>query len=428
MKKISKIIIASALSISIISGSIAGLLLYKNAHTTVDVFPVSMISTSDLGSQSTSYGIVTTDISQDVYITEDMVIQEVLVAEGDLVTIGTPLIQLDTTLAALDLELQELTINNIDIQIEAANRELYFLEHASPTKKPSSSDTPEVLIESNIYQNLSSPATGTFTPGISGSENTPDYSQEENPYDGILPSEREAKLKETKRELAALTLDRKEAVLTYEKMEQEVSEGTIRSTVNGQVKSLGNMDSMIDSNTPFLTVTSSEGFYLEGTINEMDLEQISVGHKISITNWETGTMAEAEITSISKFPVSDNTGSWGVNPNTSNYPFTAYLADAEGFQNYQTVDITFESADSTPSETIYIPVSYIRDDNGESYVYIRDENERLKRQTVETGAMLYGYYQEIKSGLTQEDFITFPYGKNVKNGVKTIETDTPPVW
>ena len=160
----------------------------------------------------------------------------------------------------------------------------------------------------------------------------------------------------------------------------------------------------------------------------MDLEQISVGHKISITNWETGTMAEAEITSISKFPVSDNTGSWGVNPNTSNYPFTAYLADAEGFQNYQTVDITFESADSTPSETIYIPVSYIRDDNGESYVYIRDENERLKRQTVETGAMLYGYYQEIKSGLTQEDFITFPYGKNVKNGVKTIETDTPPVW
>ena len=160
----------------------------------------------------------------------------------------------------------------------------------------------------------------------------------------------------------------------------------------------------------------------------MDLAQISVGHKISVMNWETGMSAEAEITSISKFPVSDNNNSWGVNPNTSNYPFTAYLSNTEGFQNHQYVDITFESNADASADTLYIPVSYIRDDGGESYVYIQDANGRLKQQFVETGAMLYGYYQEIKTGLTQDDLITFPYGKNVKDGVKTIETDTPTVW
>ena len=38
---------------------------------------------------------------------------------------------------------------------------------------------------------------------------------------------------------------------------------------------------------------------------------------------------------------------------------------------------------------------------------------------------MYGYYQEIKSGLTTEDLIAFPYGENVKEGVKTEEVESP---
>lgn len=522
MKKMHKILISAAVSIAILGGSIGGFLLYKNANTTVEVFPVSMISTTNLGYNDSSYGIVTTDMSQDVYITQDMVIQEILVAEGDMVSVGTPLIQLDNTLANLDLEMQALAIDNIDIQISAVNRDIHFLETASPVKRTEDINILDVSIQVNEFKKLSSPgkkpadpdvivyrldedtvlflkddttnifsvkcapetiitpeflqrvigihpATGrelgnpmivflqipsiskriyldgnTFQipedfhemtleefmklPNIQISESSSDNLDEENPYDGIMPDEREAKLKEKKKELTNLTLDRKEAVLNYEKMRREVSEGTIISTVNGQVKSVGKIQEMIDTGTPFLTVTSSEGFYLEGTVNEMDLEQIAIGQVVSVMNMENGMMAEAEITSISKFPTSDNNGSWGVNPNTSNYPFTAYLSNAEGFKNYQSVSITIESETETSSDALYIPLSYIREDDGESYVYIRDENDRLKKQTVETGAMLYGYYQEIKNGLTLEDYITFPYGKDIKDGVKTVETDSPSVW
>lgn len=521
MKKLYKIIIGSVSAAAILGGSIGGFLLYKKANTTVEVFPVSMISTSAWNNDS-SYGIVTTDMSQDVYITQDMVIQEILVSEGDMVSVGTPLIQLDNTLANLDLEMQALAIDNIDIQMDAVNRDIHWLETASPIKKPDDINILDISIKPQTYQFLSSPGKGaadpdeivyrldedtilflkedtaniytvkcapqtiltpeflqrvlginphtgrelgdplivflqipeigkriyldgnTFQipenfhemtleefmklPGIPISEGTSDDLNEENPYDGIMPSEREAKLKEKKKELTNLTLDRKEAVLNYEKKRREVSEGTIISTVQGQVKSVGNIEDMIDTGTPFLTVTSSEGFYLEGTVNEMDLDQISVGQTVSVMNMENGMTAEAEITSISKFPTSDNGNSWGVNPNTSNYPFTAYLSNADGFKNYQSVSITIESDNQANTDALYIPLSYIREDNGESYVFIQDENGRLKKQTVETGAMLYGYYQEIKSGLTPEDFITFPYGKNIKDGVKTIETDSPTVW
>ena len=522
MKKMHKILISAVVAIAILGGSIGGFLLYKNANTTVEVFPVSMISTSDYTYNDSSYGIVTTDMSQDVYITQDMVIQEILVAEGDMVSVGTPLIQLDNTLANLDLEMQALAIDNIDIQISAVNRDIHLLETASPVKRTEDINILDVSIQANTFKKLSSPgkepadpdvivyrldedtvlflkdgttnifsvkcapetiitpeflqrvmgihpATGrdlgnpiivflqipsiskriyldgnTFQipedfyemtleefmklPNIQISEGSSDNLDEENPYDGIMPDERETRLKEKKKELTNLTLDRKEAVLNYEKMRREVSEGTIISTVNGQVKSVGKIEEMIDTGTPFLTVTSSEGFYLEGTVNEMDLEQITIGQVVSVMNMENGMMAEAEITSISSFPTSDNNASWGVNPNTSNYPFTAYLSNAEGFKNYQSVSITIESDAKTSSDALYIPLSYIREDDGESYVYIRDENDRLKKQTVEPGAMLYGYYQEIKNGLTMEAYITFPYGKDIKDGVKTVETDSPSVW
>ena len=248
---------------------------------------------------------------------------------------------------------------------------------------------------------------------------------EVNPYDGITVEERDRQLTEKKHELTALNIDRKEAVLKYEKMRKEIAEGTILSTVNGQIKSVGDPNTGVDANTPFISVSSQDGFYLKGTVNELKREEIAVGQRISVTNMETGMMAEAEITSISDYPVSDNASSYGTNPNTSNYPFTAFLSETSGFKNNQSVSINISSDGSGTDSKLYIPKAYVREDNGEHYVFIADEKGRLKKQVIEAGAVMYGYYQEIKSGLTTEDLIAFPYGKNVKEGVKTEEVESP---
>ncbi len=50
--------------------------------------------------------------------------------EGDVVTVGTPLMVLDNTLANLDLEMQALAIDTIDIQISAVNRDIRLLKDA----------------------------------------------------------------------------------------------------------------------------------------------------------------------------------------------------------------------------------------------------------------------------------------------------------
>ena len=49
------------------------------------------------------------------------------------------------------------------------------------------------------------------------------------------------------------------------------------------------------------------------------------------------------------------------------------------------------------------------------------ENGKLEKREVGTGKTLWGNYVEITSGLTMDDFIAFPYGKDVKAGADTVE-------
>ena len=82
---------------------------------------------------------------------------------------------------------------------------------------------------------------------------------------------------------------------------------------------------------------------------------------------------------------------------------------------YESVSVTFPSTTVTDTGAIYLEKAYIRAENGQSYVYIADENEKLKKQYIRTGGTVWGYV-EVKQGLSTDDQIAFPYGKAVKEG------------
>ena len=65
--------------------------------------------------------------------------------------------------------------------------------------------------------------------------------------------------------------------------------------------------------------------------------------------------------------------------------------------------------------------AFILQENGKSYVYVRNEDERLEKREITTGRDLWGWQLEITSGLSLEDYVAFPYGKTVTDGAKTEE-------
>ena len=70
---------------------------------------------------------------------------------------------------------------------------------------------------------------------------------------------------------------------------------------------------------------------------------------------------------------------------------------------------------------MYLENAFLRTENGESYVYVRGGDNRLEKRVVQTGDSSDGYSTQILSGLSETDYIAFPYGKSVREGAPTRE-------
>ena len=77
----------------------------------------------------------------------------------------------------------------------------------------------------------------------------------------------------------------------------------------------------------------------------------------------------------------------------------------------------------TAERGIYLEKSFVRTEKDGSYIYVRDAEGKLEKRTVRVGKVLWGSYYEILSDLGDEDYLAFPYGKHVKEGAPTVESD-----
>ena len=68
------------------------------------------------GESSSLEGIITSNVSQKVQLSENQIVQEVFVQEGQEVKEGTPLLSYDMTLVHINLETEKL--NNQQLQIK----------------------------------------------------------------------------------------------------------------------------------------------------------------------------------------------------------------------------------------------------------------------------------------------------------------------
>ena len=90
------------------------------------------------------------------------------------------------------------------------------------------------------------------------------------------------------------------------------------------------------------------------------------------------------------------------------------------------MDISFTKPTSSQMEsmeesgTLSIMKAFVRTENGKKYVYVQDENNKLHKQEVVISAQSQESYT-IADGLSVDDYIAFPYGKNIREGANTIE-------
>lgn len=235
--------------------------------------------------------------------------------------------------------------------------------------------------------------------------------------DGYTKEEKEKAITETNAEIRTVKLDIKSSDLKIAQIEKELENQEVKSTIDGVVKKVGDKDKGQTDGEAFLEIQSTQGIYVKGMVDEYQREKLKVGSQISGTAYESGVSFEAEVKEISTYPVSSKYSNSN-NSALSYYSFTAYIQDVQGLKNQESVSMELP-AEEMDASGIYLNREYVREKDGEDFVY-KEENGRLVKQPVKTGKIFYGMV-EIKSGITEEDFIAFPYGKKVKEGASVKE-------
>lgn len=229
----------------------------------------------------------------------------------------------------------------------------------------------------------------------------------------IVDKAQEVKEKEVNQRLAKLSLDKKI---------KELGDGNVYAEFDGTVKAVRNADEAYNNSEAVIELSGGGGYYVTGTLSEMELGSVKVGDTVSISSWMTGAACEGTIVSIDDYPTTSG-NSWGDgNSNVSYYPFKVFVEEDAGLQANDYVDIQYQKAGTQEQgNSLYLQSWFIRTDNGKSYVMARGEDGRLEQRWVQTGRDLWGSYTQIRGGLTTDDYVAFPYGRDVVEGARTVE-------
>ena len=203
-------------------------------------------------------------------------------------------------------------------------------------------------------------------------------------------------------------------------MQKELSDGNIYAEQDGKVISVLTEEEAKLNSQPIIKVTGGGGYYIDASISELERSGMKVGMEVTVNDWDTGMTYTGTVVSVGDMPSSSSSYNGMNNPNASSYPFRVFVDESADLQAGHYVSVQYSTGEQTG---IYLEKAFLRTDNGRSYVYVLGENGLLEQRTVQVGRNLNGYYVEILDGLTEDDMVAFPYGKNVKAGAPAEEGD-----
>lgn len=547
--------IVSAVLVVALGGGLAWYFTTRKGDA-VNVYPVSNPTVSYWGDNATTYGTITTDKLQTVYLSNTQEVTEVYVQEGQQVAKGDPILAYDTTLSQLSLDRKDLEIQKTKLRLEDAKKQLAAIKKMKPisykpappttTTKPKPTEpvslTPtrplndnerfmvlgkgsgntagdpkvlwirqsqtfdeslmaeilggakklyviletregdrpagEVLSRIGVYFQVTEttepdpteptdPPTTPTDPTTTPTESEPPESSGEptetaqttgqtrsvtkkhysftffvidgtedpgqdddgssdnsggqvDMNSGYTASEIAQMRSDKEKEIKDLEFSIRMAEAEYKIMQKEFDNGIVTSEIDGYVVGVLDPAAALSEGSPVVKVSGGGGFFIEGTVSELERSSLQIGQTVSVTSWNDGMSYDGTITSIGDYPSNNNYGYGSGNPNVSYYPFTVSIGEDANFQEGSGAEITYGTANQEDNG-VYLMKAFVRTENNHSYVYVRNDAGELEKREVTTGGELWGEYIKITSGITEADSVAFPYGKALREGAPTAD-------
>lgn len=322
--------------------------------------------------------------SQDTYevnVDTARTIEKIHVEAGDLVEEGQTLVNYDTSDIKMQIQQANLEVESINHDIDNYNKQIETLAAER-----------EIAAESEKF---------SYTTQIQTLENS----------------------------IAQKKFDLESKQLEISKYQTQIGNSSVSSKVAGIVREINEkgMDSNGNS-VPFMTILQAGEYRIKGSIDEQNIWTLNEGEAVLIRSrvdegqtWN-GTIAKIDVEN----PLSgSNDGGYYSSSSdsmesASKYPFYIDLETADGLILGQHVYIEMDEGQEEPKEGIWLFGYYIVQDDGEPYVWAANDKDKLEKRYVELGEYDEGLDEyEISSGLTGEDYITWPM-PGIYEGVTTV--------
>ena len=222
------------------------------------------------------------------------------------------------------------------------------------------------------------------------------------------------------KEILQTRLDVKKAEIDLKLKTEEMQNTSVKAKVDGVVQTVREPEEAKSSGNAFMVVSGGGNYFVTAPFGELDLPYLEPGTPVSIQSYYTSETLKGTVESVSNYPASgDSYYSMSGNTNVSAYPTQIRLEDGAEMRDEDYVEVSFTK---NASKGLFIDRRFIRTEGASSYVYVVDNNGKLKKKNVVTGKMIeYTSYIQVRRGLTTEDKIAFPYGKDVYEGAETEE-------
>ena len=234
---------------------------------------------------------------------------------------------------------------------------------------------------------------------------------------GYTQAELTSMREEKTAQIEQLKFDIKMNKAELEVMKKEASDGNVYADFDGTVVSVLEPDNARQVGMPMLKITGGGGYYVEGAVSELELDTVREGLEVTVNCWETGTVYSGVVTSVGSYPM-EGQYAYG-ETNVTYYPFKVFIDENADLQEGAFVTLTYETGGD--GQVLCLENAFILAEGKDRFVYVRNGDGLLEKRYIATGICTDGYATPVYSGLTEDDWIAFPYDRDIREGLATEE-------
>ena len=221
-----------------------------------------------------------------------------------------------------------------------------------------------------------------------------------------------------------------------EDMEEALKNTVVYSPVTGTVRSVKTGDSSgqdyysyggSTEDTAYITIVAGNDYCVKGTVSEQTIHTLQEGMDVRILSRVDDSIWPGRIYKINTEETKQNGSRYyyydsGSGEQASKYDFFVELDNNEGLLMGQHVYIELGSGADQESDALLLPLYYVVENEGQSFVYAADGENRIEKRTVTLGDQdEENGTVAILDGLSYLDRIAFP-DETVQVGMLASET------